>query len=82
MRKIFLIATLLVAGMASASNSSSKYKGNKMLKTKKVKKSSKQSCVRLYYIADCIQATTCINDYSPEKAEKWFNAIEQNYCSN
>ncbi|MFX1667538.1 hypothetical protein JZ968_05020 [Riemerella anatipestifer] len=87
MKKIIFIAALSFAGVLSASTGDKVSPASKTsevveAKPKKAKKEDKVSvadCVRVTYHG-CVDATTCIPDFSFEKAGEWVGKLEKNYC--
>ncbi|AZZ59294.1 hypothetical protein [Riemerella anatipestifer] len=87
MKKIIFIAALSFAGVLSAStgdkvspaSKTSEVVEAKPKKAKKEDKASEEDCVRVIYHG-CIDATTCISDFSFEKLEEWVGKLEKNYC--
>ena len=84
MKKLLLLATIGVAGLMSAENSTSKNK--KETNSKDASKISKKAttvgqCVT--YFSTCgVTARTCATDgWGFNELQNWGNTIENNYCA-
>ena len=87
MKKLFVGAAIVVAGLASAKSVEikvSKASTNILKKEIKVTKNKKKvfECMTWTYISTCgVNATTCQEGWTTQDNIRWVKAIEANYCS-